>query len=144
MYPKSTIRSKVSAINKQKGLSLALLLFVIIIIALLATALARLNSQSSLSNAQQVVATRAFFAAESGAQRQAMAIFPVSGAGSTCANQTYSFSVNGLNNCQATTTCTAITINTETFYQVISQGQCNSGNSLQATRSVEVRLKAIN
>jgi MSHA biogenesis protein MshP len=139
MYPKKTIQLK-----KQQGLSLALLLFIIIIIALLSTALARLNSQSSISNSQQVIAARAFFAAESGAQRQAMAIFPVSGVGSNCINQTYNFTTNGLTGCDAITTCSAITIGTETFYQVISQGRCSSGSDLSANRSIEVRLKTVN
>ncbi len=128
----------------QSGVSLAILLFIIIVLGLLAASLANINSQSTSSNAQQVIATRAFFAAESGANRQAMAIFPLDGSGGTCASQTYNFNVSGLNGCSATTNCTAFTVNTQTFYQVVSQGQCNTGQPLQATRTIEVRFKDVN
>ena len=127
----------------QQGISLAVLLFILIIIGLLATALTNLTSQSTQANAQQVIATRAFFAAESGANLQAQSIFPLTGA-SSCANQTYNFTGNGLNGCTATTVCNTITVNSEDYFQVTSTGQCNSGQPLQATRTIEVRLKDIN
>lgn len=129
--------------NKQSGVSMAFLLFAIIIISLLAAGLMQLNSQSGLSTAHQVVSTRAFFAAESGANFQALAIFPVNGGSGICANQNYTFSASGLNGCRAATTCNSINIEGTNYYQVISQGQCNSGQSLQATRTIEIRLKTL-
>lgn len=131
-------------LRKQAGVSLAMLLFVIIIVSLLAAAIIRLTTESSVSTAQQVVSTRAFFAAESGAQLQAMALFPISGGAGACANQTYNFTVAGVNACSATTTCNTITVNGEDYFQVTSAGQCNIGQPLQATRTIEVRLKDIN
>ncbi|TQV88545.1 hypothetical protein [Aliikangiella coralliicola] len=136
--------SKVSLPKEQQGISLAILLFIIIIVGLLATALTRINTQSNLANAQQVIATRAFFAAESGAQLQATSIFPIAGGAGVCANQNFNFNANGLNGCSATTTCTTITVGSEDYYQVSSQGQCNAGQPMQATRTIEVRLKDIN
>lgn len=132
------------AFAKQKGISMAFLLFTIIIVSLLAAALMKLNSQSSLSVAHQVIATRAFFAAESGANLQASAVFPVNGAAGTCANANYNFTTTGLNGCSATTTCSARLINSINFYAISSQGVCNAGQPLQATRIVQVRLKDIN
>lgn len=133
-----------TAYTNQKGISLAFLLFTIIVVSLLAAALMRLNSQSNLSSAQQVIATRAFFAAESAANLQALAIFPVIGTGGSCSNQNYNFTAAGLEGCSASTTCSLITINTTNYYQVTSAGQCNSGQALQSTRTIEIRLKAIN
>lgn len=130
-------------VHHQSGISIAILLFIIIILGLLALTLVNLNNQSAQANAQQVIATRAFFAAESGAQRQAMAIFPIGG-GSSCSHLTFNFSANGLNGCSATTQCNPILVNGETYFQVISQGQCNAGHPLQSTRTIEVRLKNIN
>jgi len=129
--------------SKQQGISLAFLLFAIIIVSLLAAALMRINNQSNVSVAQQVISTRAFFAAESGANLQALAVFPVAGGIGICGNQTYNMTINGLNGCRATTTCNNITINTVDYYQITSQGQCNIGNPLQATRTIEIRLKNI-
>ncbi len=129
--------------QKQQGISIAVLLFILLILGLLATTLVNLNSQSVQSNAQQVIAIRAFFAAESGAHRQAMSIFPISGAGS-CSNQNFTFNVDGLNGCTATTTCSSTTVNAQTYYQVSSTGQCNSGNPFQATRTINIRLRDLN
>jgi len=126
---------------RQRGVSLAILLFIIVIIGLLTATLVTLTSHSTQANAQQVIATRAFFAAESGAQRQVMAVFPIAGGGATCNNQTFNFNVDGLQGCSAATSCSAVTIGGKSYYQIISRGQCNSGQVLQATRVIEVRLK---
>ena len=144
MYPKNSKTIQFPNQQKQQGISLALLLFVIIIISLLAAALVRLNAQSNLSNAQQVISTRAFFAAESGAQLQAMRIFPVNGGAAVCANQNYNFVTDGINGCTANTTCLANNVNGQDYYQVTSAGQCNAGQPLQATRTIEIRLKNLN
>lgn len=124
----------------QQGVSLVMLIFVIVIIGLLSTALVTINSQSSVANAHQVISTRAFFAAESGGNLQAMQLFPISGSG-VCTNQTFSFSTAGLTGCQALTQCTALVVNGRNFYQVVSQGQCEVGEPFQATRTIEVRLQ---
>jgi len=129
--------------QKQTGISMAFLLFTIIVVSLLAAALMKLNSQSSLSVAHQVISTRAFFAAESGANLQALAIFPVNGGAGVCTNQTYNFTSPGLNGCSATTICSSRIINSINFYRVRSQGVCNAGQPLQATRVIEIRLKDI-
>jgi len=140
---KSDLGKQSSMPNKQQGISLAFLLFAIIIVSLLAAALMRINNQSNISVAQQVISTRAFFAAESGAHLQALAVFPVSGGIGICTNQTYNMTTEGLNGCRATTSCNNITINTIDYYQITSQGQCNIGQPLQATRTIEIRLKNI-
>lgn len=141
---KMSLNSVQKFAHKQKGISLTFLLFAIIIVGLLAAALVQINAQSNLSNAQQVIATRAFFAAESGAQMQALRIFPVAGGAGVCGNQNFSFTVSGVNGCTATTTCSASTINGTNYYQVTSAGQCNAGQPLQATRTIEVRLQDLN
>jgi len=130
-------------VNKQTGISLAILLFIIVVLALLSAALVKINSHSVSSNAHQVVATRAFFAAESGANFQSLRIFPVSGV-SVCSSQNYSFSSAGLNGCEAQTQCNSFSVNGRNFYQIISQGQCNIGTTFQSTRTVEVRLQPVN
>ena len=129
--------------NKQSGVSLAILLFIVVILAILSAALVSINSQSVMSNAHQVIATRAFFAAESGANFQSMRIFPLSGA-SICANQNFATNVNGLNGCTAQTQCNTFNVDGLDFYQIISQGQCNAGQDFQATRTIEVRMQALN
>ena len=130
-------------LKRQSGASLIMVLFIVVVLALLSAALVRINSQSVISNAHQVIATRAFFAAESGANFQSMQIFPLSGA-SVCANRNFAINVSGLNGCTAQTQCNTISVNSRDFYQVISQGQCNVGQDFQATRTIEVRMQALN
>lgn len=141
---KNKTNQRFKATQYSRGFSMTFLLFTIVVISLLAAALIRLNSQSNLTNAQQVISTRAFFAAESGAQLQAMRLFPVAGGAAVCANQTFNFTGSGINGCTATTTCSATTVNSRDYYQVTSAGQCNAGQPLQATRTIEVRLQDVN
>jgi len=138
-----TARPSFKEPTKQKGISLAFLLFTIVIVSLLAAGLMRLNAQSGISTVHQVISTRAFFAAESGANLQALAVFPVNGAAGTCSSQNFNFTNSGLASCTATTSCSTVVINSNNYYQIVSQGQCNSGQPLQATRTIEVRLKQI-
>ncbi len=128
--------------RKQAGISIAILLFIVVILALLSAALVNMNSQSVVSNAHQVISTRAFFAAESGANFQSMRIFPLSGA-SVCTNQSFTINSPGLNGCVAQTQCNTFVVNGQNYYQVTSQGQCNIGQDFQATRTIEVRLQSI-
>ena len=127
---------------------MAFLLFTIVIISLLAAALMRLNNQSAISNAHQVISTRAFFAAESGAQLQALTIYPVIGASLACTEPgattaTHNFTTDGLKSCKASITQTCWTVGGNDYFQIVSVGQCNTGQLLQATRTIEVRLKDV-
>jgi MSHA biogenesis protein MshP len=144
MFPSRLQISRTHFFIQQQGVSMAFLLFAIVIVSLLAAALIRLNAHGNSAMAQQFVSTRAFFAAESGANLQALAIFPVVGVAGVCVDTDFTFNNQGLNDCVAVTTCRAITINSINYYQVSSQGQCNTGNPLQATRTIEIRLKQIN
>ena len=134
---------KINSQKNQSGISLVILLLIIVILALLSAVLVNINSQSNLSNAHNVISTRAFFAAESGANFQSMRIFPLAGA-SVCSNLSFNLSNSGLNGCIATTQCNLLTVNGINFYRVISEGQCNVGQQYQATRTIEVRLQSLN
>jgi len=70
-------------------------------------------------------------------------IFPVSGGAGSCGDQTFDFTNQGLSGCRAITSCSEILVDSILYYQVVSQGQCNIGNPLQATRTLEIRLKQV-
>jgi MSHA biogenesis protein MshP len=135
--------NNLNSIARQSAASLLILLFIIVAISLLSAALVRLNGQSAISNAQQVIATRAFYAAESAANFQSMRIFPLTGS-SQCSDVVYSFTVAGLNGCVATTECSSTLVNGKNYYQVTSEGQCSVGQDFQATRTLQVRLHSPN
>jgi len=137
MYPKRMPPNNVK--SKQMGMGLPVALFIITIMSLIAMAVNRLGESSSQAYSQNVLSTRAFYAAESGAQLRAQDVINTI----PCAcglNQTYTFDsdITGLSGCNAATTCTSFVANTETYCTVISIGACNSSN---AQRTIEVRLK---
>jgi len=123
--------------SKQAGFGLPVAIFIITIMSIIAVAINRLNEASSQTYGQNVLSTRSFYAAESGAQLRAQSALV--GSPCTCgADKIYQFSVAGLASCQASTECTSFVANAETFCTIISVGSCDNFN---AQRTVEVRLK---
>lgn len=129
----------ISKFSKQQGLGLPVALFIITIMSLIAVAVNRLGEVSSQSYTQNILSVRAFYAAESGAQLRAQAVLSADpcACGAT-ESITYDFTVAGLNQCSAITSCTSFIANSETFCTLVSIGRCDSTN---AERTVEVRLK---
>ena len=124
---------------KQGGLGLPVALFIIVIMSLIAIAVNQIGASSSLSYSQNVLSTRAFYAAESGAQLRAEnTLTPTACACSGGADVTYNFTVTGLNQCSAVTNCTSFSANGNTYCTIVSIGRCNN---TVAERTVEVRLK---
>jgi MSHA biogenesis protein MshP len=124
---------------KQGGLGLPVALFIIVIMSLIAIAVNQLGASSSQSYSQNVLSTRAFYAAESGAQLRAEnTLTPTACACSGGADVTYNFTVTGLNQCSAVTNCTSFSANGNTYCTIVSIGRCNNA---VAERTVEVRLK---
>ena len=107
--------------------------------SLIAIAVNQLGASSSQSYSQNVLSTRAFYAAESGAQLRAEnTLTPTACACSGGADVTYNFTVTGLNQCSAVTNCTSFSANGNTYCTIVSIGRCNNA---VAERTVEVRLK---
>ncbi|MEE4245311.1 MAG: hypothetical protein V2I33_07855 [Kangiellaceae bacterium] len=127
--------------SNSRGFSIFAALFIIIVVGLLAGTILRMTQTSEVAVAQETLSIRAFFAAESGVQAVAMQIFPLTGGG-FCNNQVINFAANGLTNCRATITCNAYVADGENYYQVVSQGQCSSGE-LQASRTIESLMRDI-
>ena len=124
---------------KQRGLGLPVALFIIVIMSLIAVAVNQLSVSSSQSYSQNVLSTRAFYAAESGAQLRAEdTLSPAACVCNGGADVTYNFTVTGLNQCSAETNCTSFSANGNTYCTIVSIGRCNN---TVAERTVEVRLK---
>lgn len=150
-------------IKKQRGSSLAIAVFIIVVMAMLASAISKAISASSEQSVYEVLGTRALFAAEAANERALALIFPLSGAALACAptsEQIY-FTVSGLSQCTARYTCTesdpdAIGVS---YYSVAATGVCKNGlagnsgspnvndlicsaNQVCVSRTVEVEAKA--
>jgi MSHA biogenesis protein MshP len=153
---------RVKKINKnrlsQTGSALAIAVFIIVVMALLAAGISKSISSSSEQTVYEVYGTRALFAAESANERMLALIFPISIDGSDDAacvsSQTTEFAQSGLVNCVATTDCTLnepLDSNTQ-YYRIVSTGVCKTyeptdfscGNEkICASRTIEVEAKAL-
>ncbi|CAN0504812.1 unnamed protein product, partial [Discosporangium mesarthrocarpum] len=141
MIRTSVLQRISSTRSLQSGISLPAAIFVITLMAVLAVAINALVSQNAESYEEEINLTRAFYAAESGAGFAMNTIYPPEeypGYSTTaeCAAgpRVYTFSVPGLNNCTASVTCQLITIGSDNYATIQSEGNCGD-----VERTVQVR-----
>ncbi len=126
---------------KQAGIGLPATIFLIVILALIVLAMSDLAEDSSLGFAQDFESTRAFYAAESGAQIGLNRVFV---GGEACDNALgyLDFEAGGnnpgLNNCRAQLVCRVDTVAGTNYMTFTSTASCGSGLD-QAVRAVQVR-----
>jgi len=148
---------------------LPLALFILVVMGVLALTISRTATQGNTSIIQEFTNVQAFYAAESGAQRGMQVLFLATTARqasdtacanmatNTTANQNFA-SVNGLQICTATVTCTCVYQNniacdagvaanylrtsaaglTKSFYTIRSVGTCGPADHYRAVRTIEV------
>ncbi|MBL4880694.1 MAG: hypothetical protein JKX82_05145 [Oleispira sp.] len=137
LHTASFKKVSIPSISKQSGLSLPVAIFIITIMSIIAVAVNRMNEASSQSYSQNILSTRSFYAAESGVQLRAQTVLSTKPC--NCgANIDFSFTVVGLNSCNASTSCEQFIANSDTFCTITSIGSCDNSN---AQRTIEVRLK---
>lgn len=132
---------------KQGGFLIPLGAFIVVGLALLALAISRFTSQSSVSSVQEGLSLQAFYAAESGAQwGMSTLLFDVNNravADTNCngaVNDTLTFTANGLQSCNVTVSCIVDTVAgiTTSFYTLTSAANCGSGE-LTAQRTIQAK-----
>jgi MSHA biogenesis protein MshP len=126
----------------QRGFSLPIAIFILVIMALIGTALVSLSQSSHQALGQEVISTRAFYAAESGAQVALAQLFPLTAAPANCAAPypPVVFTASDLNGCTASVTCSSTTISGKSYYTLTSTGTCGFA-TLSATRQIELMAK---
>ena len=117
----------------EKGSALVMVIFIMVVLALLLAALAYITAQSNQNTAYQIASTRAYWAAQSGAEWGAYQIAPATGsAASQCFSPNPAHpgigSIPGLGGCSATVACSSASTASTTSYQITSQGTCPAGN----------------
>lgn len=143
MIARKNPRIEIGFAHKQAGVNLPGAIFVITLLALLAVAINALVTQSSQSYQEEINLTRAFYAAESGAGFAMNTIFPPEGfpaygAPAECAAgpRVYTFSVPGLNQCEASVTCSSKAVGGANYATITSVGSCDN-----IERTVQVRTQ---
>jgi len=123
--------------SKQQGSALIVAIFVITVMAVMATALMKINWSQSDTTTREVLGTRAWFAANSGIEWGLNRLFPIDD-GSTvqvCDSdaQFLPVSADKFHHCRASVTCEAITVATSAgsamHYKLESTGTCGTGKN---------------
>ena len=131
--------------HRQRGFSLTMALFVIVVLGLLAAVLYRTVAIGNLSVTQEVLSARAFQAAESGAQAGMVRLFPISGGAGLCNGSpgiNQGLTASGLSQCSVNLICSSTVIDGVAHYQMTSTGTCSAG-SLRATRVIAVGARGL-
>ncbi|MCW8887345.1 MAG: hypothetical protein OQK12_19140 [Motiliproteus sp.] len=124
----------------QQGMGLVAAIFVITVMALVSVGISNLVLTGQQSYGHEILSTRAFLAAESGAQLAVHEVLPPSGSGS-CSNNTPALPAAGLSGCQVSTSCTQIgPIDGINYYNIESTGQCGADADL-AVRKLTLRIR---
>ncbi len=145
MFLKHAIKN--SKLTSHNGSALVLALFIIVIVTLLGTALVRMISSNAETIAYEVLGTRAYQAAQAGAQIKLEEVFPLSDPSECTAidpNNPYDFTgIDGLDNCQASVDCSADrTVDGITYYTITSTGQCEF-LEVFTSRTIEVKARSV-
>jgi MSHA biogenesis protein MshP len=138
---------KMIASKKQQGSALVLALFIIVVTTLLGAALVRMISANSETIVYEVIGTRAYQAAQAGAQRKLSEVFPLLPGSPECSQDTIynEFSnVEGLGNCVATDVdcIEGPTVDDITYYTITSTGQCNVAE-IFTSRTIEIKARRL-
>ncbi|MBA6348451.1 MULTISPECIES: type II secretory pathway component [unclassified Colwellia] len=132
---------------KQKGSAIVIAIFVIVVMALLGAGLVKILSSSAESVAYEVIGTRAYAAAQTGAQWQLLEVFPHdTDIRTTCQNiiiEPDFSNVKGLENCEALVTCNDDgEFDGTTYYIITSTGQCSIGGVI-TSRTVKIEARSL-
>ncbi len=125
--------------RRQSGLGLVGAIFVIVVVALMSVAMARMLEADKLTQSYETLGLKAFLAAESGAQIGVNRLLAPESAGS-CLNVTENLLPNSLRFCTAEISCALMTSGGETYYTITSRGACTAGDMI-ASRALEIRVR---
>ncbi|ABV89067.1 hypothetical protein [Shewanella pealeana] len=152
--------SNIVSRSKQTGSALVIGVFIITVMFLLAATLINVLDDADQEISIEVWGTRAFAAANSGADRSLASLFPVNGDDGNCEPQTTweignDTNLVGFHGCVVEMTCSAVTTNLPqnnmtqyliTSTATCSSGQCDSGSDsdascIRVSRKVEVEAR---
>jgi len=154
MFPNTSSRPSTSQMNigfaKQQGSALVIGIFVITVMFLMAAALVNILNDADEQVNLEVLGTRAFATANSGADAALSQLFPLSGlpADRVCAaNSSWTPpDLVGFHGCTVALTCKATTFSGVTQYLITSEATCAVGNCdgdscIRVNRKVEVEAR---
>ncbi|RTE86379.1 MULTISPECIES: pilus assembly PilX N-terminal domain-containing protein [Gammaproteobacteria] len=119
--------------GKQQGSALVVAIFIIVVLSVVGIALTRVINDAAQGVVAEVYGARAYHAAASGIEVfMADELFPPNDDTPNCVAQSYTFNIDGLDNCEANVTCSEFPLPGDfsgTHFQVESVGVCDIGDS---------------
>lgn len=131
---------------KQRGSTLVIALFVIVVMLVLIVALSRILQSQAQTVTYEVLGTRALFMAQSGIEKSLVELLPLNTSASCSAvsGQIATSSQAGLINCKAQISCTEKTVQIQgaprVLFQLSSVGVCGNSQT-QASRTIEIEVQ---
>ena len=124
--------------NNQKGVSIVAAIFMITVLALLATAAVQIVTTSQQSLSQEITSVKAYFAGQTGLQwGMYQAVYA-----SPSATQTVTLLNGGLSNTTVAVSFSSSSIDGNTYYIIDSNGQYSDSNSPEySLRQLRLRFK---
>ena len=141
--------------HKQKGSALVMAVFIIVVVLMLATALINMLSSSSNAITYQVIGTRAFAAANAGAEMRLKVLFPLDSAALRCdsadlpgdTNNTVEYdtinNIIGLTHCSIRVTCSDFENDSVIYYHIESTSTCVIDNDNHTSRTIAVDARSL-
>ncbi|GAA3955735.1 hypothetical protein [Allohahella marinimesophila] len=120
--------SRLQLQRHQHGLGLPTALFVIVILSFLLMSITQLERSTAEGFSISLQSTRAFYAAESGAELAMHQLFPPPNGINNCSAvaASHNFDEPGLAGCSAALTCVEEVVDTKPYFTVTSTGRCGS------------------
>lgn len=133
---------------RESGSALVIAIFVLVIMALLGSALIRMQSSSAETVVYEVMGTRAYAAAQTGIQWQLTEIFPLNTTAITLCKtnivEPTLSGVEGLKNCWFDIQCDDdISHDGVQYYTLTSTGSCSIAG-IETSRTIEIEARSIN
>ncbi len=122
-------------LRKQQGFAIVMAIFLIVVLALLATGMVQIASTSHTSLTQEYTSARAYLAARSGLQWGMYQAIYVGGG-----NSTITFSDGALAGTQASLTSVSTTVDGDSFFTIDSSGIYGSSTDAEYSRR-QLRLR---
>lgn len=127
--------------GRQGGFSLPIAIFIIVIMALIGTAMVTLSETGQRSVASEVQSIRTFYAAETGAQLAIAQLLPLDGSAPGCPAISNPPASADLNDCAVALSCTTLTHAGQDYYRVTSDATCDFAGQ-HTRRQIEVMVRA--
>ncbi|NQY34046.1 MAG: pilus assembly PilX N-terminal domain-containing protein [Alteromonadaceae bacterium] len=139
-------------VSSQRGSSLVLAIFIIVVMSLLGASLMRMMSSSAETFAYEVLGTRAYAAAQTGLQWRLKSLFPLGSPAVVCppedtddpsAGAPDLSGIKGLKGCRiATLVCSCFAVDGTRYYTITSTGQCDI-NGEKTSRTLKVQARSL-